>query len=126
MSSTDLDGKYQISTTTSYSGPLDFKSDGVTVIEGGQTNRRDQHGCIWTSTFTILSDDEVEMVTVADPVNADPDFSLRRPDGTACRQPVTYRTVLKMARKDDRIQLSGRVEYGNEVTFITMRRVPAS
>ncbi len=118
----DLDGKYQITSTSSYQGPLEMRSDGVTEIRNGQTSRRDKANCLWTSTFRIISDTEVEMVSVADPTDADEDFSLLRPDGSPSRQPVTYTSVLKLMRKGDKIQLSGQTEYGGNITFITMRR----
>lgn len=118
----ELDGQYQITSTSSYQGPLEMRSDGITVIKNGQTSRRDKANCLWTSTFRVISDSEVEMVSVADPTDADPDFSLLRPDGSPSRQPVTYTTVLKLMRKGDKVQLSGQIEYGGNVTFITMRR----
>lgn len=119
----ELDGIYQVSSTTSYQGPLEKKSDGTTEIKNGQTMRRDGANCLWTSTFTILNDNEVEMVSVADPSEADGDFSLTKPDGTPTREPVTYKAILKLARKGDKIQLSGQVEYDNDVTLLTMRKI---
>ncbi len=120
----ELDGIYQVSSTTSYQGPLDKKSDGQTEIKNSQTMRRDAANCLWTSTFTILNEGEVEMVSVADPSKADFDFSLTRPDGTPTREPVTYRAVLKLARKGGKVQMSGQIEYDNEVTLLTMRKIP--
>lgn len=119
----ELDGKYQVSSTTSYNGPLEKKSDGVTEIIDGQTTRHDDANCLWTSDFNIISENEVEMVSIADPSNADDDFSLMRPDGTPTRDPVTYKSVLKLARKGDKIQMSGQIEYGNDITFLTMRKI---
>ena len=122
----ELDGQYQITSTSSYQGPLEMRSDGITVIKNGQTSRRDKANCLWTSTFRILNDTEVEMVSVADPTDADADFSLLRPDGSPSRQPVTYTTILKLMRKGDKVQLSGQIEYGGNITFITMRRNDAA
>ena len=119
----ELDGTYQVSSTTSYQGPLEKKSDGQTEIKNGQTERRDEVNCLWTSTFTVLSENEVEMISVADPSEADENFSLTKPDGSPTREPVTYRAVLKLARKDDKIQMSGQIEYDNEVTLLTMRKI---
>jgi hypothetical protein len=119
----ELDGIYQVSSTTSYNGPLAKKSDGVTEIKNSQTERRDNANCLWTSTFTIINENEVEMISVADPSEADGDFSLTRPDGTPTREPVTYKAILKLARKGDKIQLSGEVEYDNDVTLLTMRKI---
>ena len=118
----ELDGTYQVSTTTSYQGPLGKKSDGETEIVNGQTSRRDKANCLWTSTFTILSDTEVEMVSVADASEADRDFMLTAPNGVPTREAVTYKSTLKYARKGDHIQLSGQIDYGNEITFLTMRK----
>lgn len=118
-----LDGTYRVSSTTSYKGPLEKKSDGETVIKDGKTARRDAANCLWTSSFTILNDKEVEMVSIADPSEADSDFSLTKPDGSPTRQPVTYRAILKLARQGERIQMSGQVEYDNDITLLTMRKV---
>lgn len=117
-----LDGKYNVTSTTDYQGPLEKKSDGVTEVRDGQTRRYDRANCLWTSTFNILNDGEVEMVSVADPADADLDFLLTAPDGTPTRNPVTYKSILKMARKADKIQLSGQIEYGGTLTFLTMRK----
>lgn len=119
----ELDGIYQVSSTTSYKGPLEKKSDGQTEIKNGQTERRDAANCLWTSTFNILNENEVEMVSIADPSESDGDFSLTKPDGTPTRQPVTYRAVLKLSRKGDKIQMSGQVEYDNDITLLTMRKI---
>jgi hypothetical protein len=119
----ELDGTYQVSSTTSYNGPLEKKSDGLTEIKDGQTMRRDDANCLWTSTFTILNENEVEMISVADPSEADGDFSLTKPDGSPTREPVTYKATLRLARKGDKIQLSGQVEYDNDITLLTMRKM---
>jgi len=118
-----LDGTYQVTSTTDYKGPLEKKSDGITEIKDGQTRRYDRANCLWTSTFTVLSDTEVEMVSVADPAQADLDFLLIRPDGSPTRDPVTYKTILKLARKEDKIQMSGQINYAGDVTFLTMRKI---
>ena len=122
MSKHPLDGKYQVTSTTDYQGPLEKKSDGETEIRDGQTRRYDRANCLWTSTFNILSDTEVEMVSVADPAEADADFLLLRPDGSPTHDPVTYKTILKFSQKGDRIQMSGQIAYGKDLTFLTMRR----
>lgn len=117
-----LDGIYNVTSTTDYQGPLEKKSDGVTEIRDGQTRRYDRANCLWTSRFNILSETEVEMVSVADPSESDIDFLLTAPNGSPTRNPVTYISVLKMARKDDKIQLSGQIQYGGTLTFLTMRK----
>ncbi len=119
-----LDGTYRITTTTSYKGPLEKRSDGETEISNSQTHRRDEANCQWTSTFEIISDTEVQMTSVADPAEADIDFLLTTPNGSPTRDPVTYQTILKFSRKgDDEIQMSGQIEYGQDVVFITMRKI---
>ena len=118
-----LDGKYLVTSTTDYKGPLEKKSDGETEIRDGQTRRYDKANCLWTSTFTILNDQEVEMVSIADPAEADVDFLLLAPNGSPTRHPVTYKTILKLARKDGRIQMSGQIQYGKDLTFLTMRKI---
>ncbi len=120
--STELDGIYQVSSTSNYEGPLVKRSDGATEIRNGQTSRHDGNNVLWTSTFRVVSDTEVEMVSVADPANSRIDFLLTRPDGSPTRDIVTYKAMLRMARKGDIIQLSGQIEYGNEIVILTMRR----
>lgn len=124
-----LDGIYQVTSTTDYKGPLEKKSDGQTEIRDGQTRRYDRVNCLWTSTFKIISETEVEMISTADPSNADLDFLLTRPDGSPTRDKVIYKSVLRLARKEDKIQMSGQISYGGDLTFVTMRRtgpLPAS
>ncbi|MBX2834693.1 MAG: hypothetical protein KTR28_06950 [Micavibrio sp.] len=118
---TELDGKYRITSTSSYQGPIEKKSDGETEIINGQTHRTDAAGCEWTSTFEIISENQVKMTSVADASNSSIDFLLNAPDGSPTRGPVTYETILKLARKGDKIQMSGQIEYGNEVILLTMR-----
>ncbi len=121
--STELDGVYQVSSASNYDGPLVKRSDGTTEIRNGQTSRRDGNHVLWTSTFKILNEAEVEMVSVADPSEARDDFALLRPNGTQSRDITTYTSVLRLARKGDKIQLSGQIEYGNEIVILTMRKV---
>lgn len=120
--STELDGVYRITSTTNYQGPLEKRSDGETIIRNGQTERTDDAGCHWTSTFTVMDDHSVEMVSVADPENAHIDFLLRRPDGSPTRDPVTYTSRLKLARQGEKIQMSGQIHYGDEIVFLTLRK----
>ena len=120
--STELDGTYQVSSTSNYEGPLQRRSDGVTEIRQAQTSRRDGNKVLWTSTFRVLSETEVEMVSVADPRDAHGDFALLRPDGSPTRDTVTYTSTLRLARKGDKLQMSGQIEYGNEIVLLTMRK----
>jgi len=121
--SNELDGKYRVTSTTSYKGPLEKRSDGETEIVNGQTQRLDTANCQWTSTFEIISESEVKMTSVADATNANADFLLTAPNGAPTRGPVTYEATLKLARKGDKIQMSGQIEYGNDVVFLTMRSI---
>ena len=119
----ELDGRYRISSTSNYNGPLERRSDGETTIQNGKTERFDDAGCKWTSTFTVIDETTVEMTSVADPENAHIDFLLRRPDGSPTRDPVTYSSRLKLARKEDKIQMSGQIQYGDEIILLTLRKM---
>jgi hypothetical protein len=123
MADSELDGLYQISTVSNYDGPLERKSDGTTVIENGKTERIDDNKVKWTSEFKIINSSQIKMTSVADPTDANTDFALNRPDGTPTREPVTYESLMKYARKGDKIQMSGQIQYGDEIIFITMRRI---
>ena len=119
-----LDGTYRISTTNSHNGALEKRSDGKTILNGGQTERTDDAGCKWTSTFEIISDTSVKMTSIADPSNAAIDFVLFTPDGAKTTQSVTYEATLKLAQKgEDQIQMSGQIQYGQDVLFLTMRKI---
>lgn len=118
-----LDGKYRITTTNSYQSAIEKRSDGETEIRGGQTSRLDDAKCKWTSTFEIVSENEVRMTSVADPTNAAVDFLLTAPDGSPTREITTYEASLKLSRKGDKIQMSGQIHYGHDVIFLTMRKV---
>ena len=99
MPSVELDGNYNISSTSNYNGPLERKSDGKTEIIGGKTSRYDANGVLWRSTFTIVGENEVEMISTADPGEAKSEFALINPDGSPTLEPVTYVSALKLARK---------------------------
>ena len=118
----ELDGTYFVSSTSNYDGLAERKSDGETEIRQSQTERRDKNNVLWTSVFTVLGDTEVEMASTADATDAPADFYLTKPDGSPTRQPVTYKSILKLARKGDKIQMSGQIEYGNEIVFLTLRK----
>lgn len=123
MTDASLDGIYQVSSASNYDGPLIKRSDGPTEIRNGQTSRYDGNNVLWTSTFTMLSDTEVQMVSVADPAKARVDFLLNAHDGSPTREPVTYRSILRLARMGEKLQMSGQIEYGNEIIILTMRKV---
>jgi hypothetical protein len=119
----ELDGRYRITSTTNYKGPIERKSDGETEIRGGQTSRIDASGIQWTSRFKVLSETEVEMISTADPHDAKANAALLRPDGSPTLEPVSYHAVLKLSRKGDKIQMSGQIHYGDEVVFLTLRKI---
>jgi hypothetical protein len=116
----DLDGEYRVTTVSDYNGPVPMQSDGVTVIQNGETNRVDKAGCRWNTQISILSDEEVKFESTADPTEAAPDFCLTRENGEPTRDPVTYTTIMKVARKGDKIRLSGQIQHGHVTTVITM------
>ncbi len=119
-----LDGTYRITTTNTGKGDTEKRSDGETRIENSQTERMDHAWCKWTSTFEIVAEDKVKMTSIADPSKAAIDFMLTRPDGTPTRETVTYVAELKLARKgENEIQMSGQIEYGGDVVFLTMRKL---
>jgi hypothetical protein len=122
---TDLDGIYSVNTVSDYDGPLQKKSDGQTEMRGGKTHRVDGAGCEWNSTFEYLDDErtQVKMTSVADPINADPDFLLTRPDGSPTSDKVTYEATLRVMRKGDKIQMTGTLNYGDETVILTMRKI---
>lgn len=121
---TDLDGVYAVNTVSDYDGPLKKQSDGQTEIIGGKTHRIDAAGCEWNSTFTYTNDEktEVKMTSVADLSNARTDFLLTRPDGSPTSETVTYETVLKVMRKENKVQMTGTINYGDETVILTMRK----
>ena len=67
-----------------------------------------------------LNENEVEFVSVADPSDAVTDFLLTDEGGNLTRDPVTYKTVLKVDRKGDKVRLSGQINHGATTTVITM------
>lgn len=118
-----LDGVYSVATTTTYKGPLERQSDGETEIRDGKTSRHDEANCLWTSTFEIISDREVKMVSIADASNTVVDFLLTAQDGTPTRGPCTYESLLKLSRKGSQIQMSGQINYGNHLVILTLRKI---
>lgn len=119
----DLDGKYRVTTMSDYQGPIPMQSDGETEIINGQTSRVDKAKCKWNTVFTVLNENEVKMESMADPADAAPDFCLTLPNGSLTREPVTYTTILKVARKGDKIRLSGQIQNGSVITMLTMTKV---
>lgn len=119
----DLDGQYRVTTVSDYQGPVPMQSDGVTEIKNGETDRVDKAGCKWHTKISVISDDEVKFESTADPTDAAPDFCLTKENGELTRDPVTYTTIMKVARKGDKIRLSGQIENGRVTTVITMTKV---
>jgi len=120
---TDLDGTYSVTSLTSYQGPLQKQSDGITTIEGGKTFRVDEAGCEWRSSFEWISDTQVKMTSVADPQNARKDFLLVGANGLPTAEPQTYESTLTVKRMGEKVQLTGTISYGAETIFLTMRKM---
>lgn len=119
----DLDGKYRVTTISDYKGPVPMKGDGITEIKDGQTERIDAAGCKWSTRLTVLNDDEVRFESTADPKDAAADFLLTTESGVLTNDPVTYTTTLKVARKDNKIRLSGNIQHGKILTVITLAKI---
>lgn len=120
---TDLDGTYTVTSITSYEGPLQKQSDGITTITGGKTQRIDEAGCEWRSSFEWVNDKEVKMTSIADPKNAKKDFLLIGPNGMPTAKPQTYETTLLVKRMGEKVQLTGTIQFGKETIFLTMRKM---
>lgn len=120
---TDLDGKYRVSTISDYQGVMPLKSDGITEIKNGKTDRTDSTGCKWTTELSIISDTEVKLISIADPSGASNEFLLTREDGSLTHDPVTYTTILKVSKKETKIRLSGNIQHGKTLTTITMTKI---
>jgi hypothetical protein len=119
----DLDGKYRVTTVSDYQGPVPMKSDGVTEVKNGKTERKDAAGVRWSTSFEVLSDSEVKLTSTADPSNAKEDFLLTKESGELTHEEVTYATILKASRKGDEIRLSGTIKHGDVSTIITMTKI---
>ncbi len=119
----DLDGQYRVTTVSDYQGPVPMKSDGVTEIRNGRTHRIDDAGVEWTTQLVILNDDEVRLISIANPKNARQDFLLTKESGALTQDALTYTAVLRVARKDNKIRLSGNILHGKISTVITMTKI---
>jgi len=123
----DLDGMYHVTSITNYNGPLQKQSDGITEIRQGRTERVDEAGCRWHSRFEWVSDTQVRMVSHADPSEANIDFLLRKENGEATAEAVTYETLLSVKRRPDgALIMSGTITHGDETVFLTLRSVEIS
>lgn len=123
MSDHPLDGKYRITTTNTGRKDIEKRSDGETEIRESKTERFDDANCKWTSTFEVINDNTVKFRSTADPTKAKVDFLLTAPDGSPSRDIITYEAELKLSRQGDKIQMSGQIEYGVDVVFLTMRKI---
>ena len=121
----ELDGTYSINSITDYGGPLPKKSDGQTVIIGGKTQRVDEFGCLWNSSFEWMNEEKtiVKMTSVADPKNANTDFLLTLPDGSPTSKVVSYEAELKVMRKGDKLQMTGTIKYGSDTVILNLRLI---
>lgn len=122
----DLDGKYTVTTHTTYEGPHQKQGDGFTIIKGGKTLRLDETGCEWHSTFEWAGEGQVKMTSVVDPTYAADGFKLLDSEGRATSQAQTYETILVAGDKNGQFQMSGTIMNGAEKVTLIMRRVTAA
>lgn len=118
----ELDGRYEIRTETSESGPYALDADGVTDVKDGMTWRKDKNGFIWESAFTII-DGAVLMQSTLDPSHAPSGKFITDEKGNPTKSIMTYKTVMTVGRDQGRLTLSGEIRHGATVTRVTMTRV---
>src|SRR3954470_4326793 len=99
LTTADLEGKYRVTTVSDYNGPVPMKSDGITEIKNGRTDRIDANGVKWTTEFSVINEHEVKLTSTADPKNAKAEFLLTDERGQLTNDPVVYTSILKAARK---------------------------
>lgn len=118
-----LDGTYQIITESTSLGNVEDRSDGQTEIRESKTERFDYANCKWNSTFEIIADDVVRMTSVADPSNAAEDFNLTG-DDPAKREAMTFVSDMDVEKDEGgNIKLSGEINTGGTVIYITMQKI---
>lgn len=118
----ELDGRYEIRTQTSDSGPHALDADGITEVKNGMTWRKDKNGFIWESAFTI-TDGAVLMRSTLDPSHAPGGKFITDEKGNPTKSIMTYNTVMAVSRDRDRLVLSGEIRHGGTVTRVTMTRL---
>ncbi len=118
----ELDGRYEIRTRSSQTGPYTLNSDGQTEIRDGTTWRKDKDGFIWESFFTILPD-AVQMESTLDPSHAPGGKFIMDENGNPTKSIMHYKTMLAVSRDKGRLVLSGDIRHGANVTQVTMTRI---
>ena len=118
----ELDGRYEIRTESSESGPYALDADGVTEIKDGLTWRKDKHGFIWESAFTI-TEGAVLMQSSLDPSHAPSGKFITDEKGNPTKSIMTYKTVMTVSRENGRLTLTGDIRHGGAVTRVTMTRL---
>lgn len=122
MDISELNGTYRITTISNQHSPIEKRSDGITELVGGKTYRKDNAGCIWRSEMTFINENTLSFVSTADPSDAADDFCLTNAHGDLTRDIVTFTAELNIARKGDKIKISGQIEHGAETIVITMMK----
>ena len=120
MNISELNGTYRITTISDQNGPIEKRSDGTTDIIDGKTYREDDAGCVWRSEMAFIDENSVQFISTADPSNASDDFCLIDAHGDLTRAEVIYEAVLNIARKGDKVKISGQIDHGTETIVITM------
>lgn len=115
-----LDGTYEVRSQAQAGPRLIPNGDGETVIANGMTFRKDDHGLIWESTFTIIDENSVEMVSTVDPSHAAEDTFVIDDKGNPTKGMVTYKSMLTATTEDDRLVLRGEIHHGGSVTALAM------
>ena len=118
----ELDGRYEITTKTSESGPHVLDGDGVTEVKNGLTWRKDKNGFIWESSFSIM-EEAVLMQSTLDPSHAPGGKFITDEKGNPTKSIMTYKTVMTVSRDGGRLTLSGDIRHGTTVTRVTMTRL---
>ena len=119
---TDLDGKYVVISKGGVESSKPKQSDGMTLIKDGKTVRIDGSGCEWHSTFEWADDNHVKMISIVNPIYANPNFRLIGPDGEPTTEPQTYEALLQVKDKSGLAELSGTTAIGGETIHLILRK----
>lgn len=118
----ELDGRYEIRTQSSESGPYALDADGMTEVKDGLTWRKDKNGFIWESAFTI-TEGAVLMQSTLDPSHAPSGKFITDEKGNPTKSIMTYKTVMTVSRDNGRLTLTGDISHGDTVTRVTMSKI---
>ena len=123
MSLENLDGKYRVQSKTSYDGPFQLNSDGITEIKNGLTFRKDNKGCTWESSFMPIFGDQVKVESTVDPSTAPKDVMIHDVAGNPTRETVLYKSILNSKIVDGKIVMSGTIICGDETIELIMTQI---